>query len=106
MPESFAVKNLMENCLMRNLALFNSLKDDQWQEELHKATLADAALGRMRPPQLATEVVEELSAIIFHPRFGVEQGVRPDGTTKVRPVDHFSWSNVPRGSRAEKRHRA
>ena len=45
-PESFAVKNLMENCLERNLALFDSLKDDQWQEELHKATLADAALGR------------------------------------------------------------
>ena len=26
------------------------------------------------------------------PRFAVAQGVKPDGTEKVRAVDHFSWS--------------
>ena len=36
------------------------------------------------------------------PRFGIIQGTRPDGSIKVRPVDHFSWSHGPRKrSRAE-----
>ena len=26
------------------------------------------------------------------PRFGVAQGLKPDGTAKIRAVDHFSWS--------------
>ena len=30
--------------------------------------------------------------VLCCPRFGVVQGVRPDGTTKLRAVDHFSWS--------------
>ena len=79
------------------------MSDDQWQEELHKATLADAAMGRMSQPRAAVDSQAELSQVLFHPRFGVEQGVRADGTVKVRPVDHFSWSNAPRGSRAQKK---
>ena len=36
------------------------------------------------------------------PRFGIIQGTRQDGTIKVRPVDHFSWSHGSRKrSRAE-----
>ena len=26
------------------------------------------------------------------PRFAVEQGVKPDGSAKIRAIDHFSWS--------------
>lgn len=34
------------------------------------------------------------------PRFGIDQGEKPDGTKKVRAVDHFSWS---RGQKNKKR---
>ena len=30
-------------------------------------------------------------------RFGIEQGRRPDGSVKVRAVDHLSWSAPPEG---------
>ena len=36
------------------------------------------------------------------PRFGVTQGVKPDGTVKVRAVDHFSWSQ-PNGRKKRKK---
>ena len=36
------------------------------------------------------------------PRFGVDQGQKPDGTKKIRAVDHFSWSHV-KGKRKRKR---
>ena len=29
--------------------------------------------------------------VLLHPRFGVEQ-VREDGSIKMRPIDHLSWS--------------
>ena len=29
------------------------------------------------------------------PRLSVDQGIRDDGTRKVRAVDHFSWANSP-----------
>ena len=35
------------------------------------------------------------------PRFAVEQGVQPDGTKKLRAVDHYSWS--PRRGRRRTR---
>ena len=33
----------------------------------------------------------DLHTVRLHPRFGVEQGKRPDGTVKVRSVDNYSW---------------
>ena len=38
------------------------------------------------------------------PRFAVAQGLRADGTTKLRAVDHFSWS-APPADRKRKRSR-
>ena len=31
--------------------------------------------------------------VLLAPRFGVEQGVKPDGSVKIRAVDNFSWSH-------------
>ncbi len=49
----------------------------------------------------------DLEAVRLHPRFSVEQGVREDGTAKVRAVDHLSWSapdaTVPARERTKKR---
>ena len=30
--------------------------------------------------------------VLMVPRFGVAQGLKQDGTAKIRAVDHFSWS--------------
>ena len=44
----------------------------------------------------------DLSAVRVHPRFSVEQGVREDGTKKIRAVDNFSWANAPGGPKKRK----
>ena len=36
------------------------------------------------------------------PRFGINQGLKQDGSVKVRAVDHFSWSS-PDGRRKRKK---
>ena len=36
------------------------------------------------------------------PRFGVTQGQKPDGSTKVRAVDNFSWSLTERGKKRKR----
>jgi hypothetical protein len=33
------------------------------------------------------------SQVRLVPRFAVEQGLQADGTLKIRPVDHMSWSH-------------
>ena len=40
---------------------------------------------------------------LLAPRFGVPQQ-RPDGRRKIRPIDHFSWSNEGLGSKQQKLH--
>ena len=52
------------------------------------SSYSDYGLGQMR----------------LHPRFGIEQGKRPDGTLKIRSVDHFSW--VAGQRRCKKRRKA
>ena len=44
----------------------------------------------------------DLSTVRVHPRFSVEQGVREDGTKKIRAVDNFSWANAPGGPKKRK----
>ena len=60
---------------------------------MHALTLKDAALGRMTPPVHASIV--DLSKVRLVPRFAVHQGTRKDGSAKIRPVDHLSWSHEP-----------
>lgn len=38
------------------------------------------------------------------PRFAIEQGIRSDGSKKIRPVDHLSWSHA--ATSGKKRSRA
>ena len=52
-------------------------------------TVEDGRKGRMTWPVRAQEA--NLDEIRLCPRFGVQQGVREDGTTKVRAVDNMSW---------------
>ena len=54
-------------------------------------TVADAKQGRMSESR---QVEHGDVDVLLSRRFGVEQGVLPDASTKVRPVDDFSASGV------------
>lgn len=74
----------------RNKILCEQLREDtETSVKIHESTMADAALGRMSVPRAATASLT--SELLLHPRFGVSQS-RPDGSTKLRVVDHMSWS--------------
>ena len=66
-------------------------RSDHNEAELHALALGDALLHRMSTPVRASEL--DLNTVKLVPRFGVEQGLRPDGSVKIRAVDHFSWSH-------------
>ena len=55
-------------------------------------TREDAEKGRMSVPQSIDDI--DLGAHRLHPRFGVEQGTKDDGSLKIRAVDNLSWSGV------------
>ena len=65
-------------------------KTDEHAEELFKAITADSQLGRMTPP--AKVSAEACKDKILSPRFAVEQGLKPDGSLKIRPIDDFTAS--------------
>eukprot|EP00959_Pyramimonas_sp_CCMP1952_P014864 314616-Pyramimonas_sp.AAC.1 len=63
-------------------ALFKRTRPSPCDEALHEGALADASAGRLTTPRrLSPDDVPPDAAVI--PRFGVEQGTRPDGTAKV-----------------------
>ena len=79
-----------------NNELLASLKQDDFSAELLALTVKDAKLGRMSMPMPVEEFHEkDLHSLLLAPRFGVEQGLKDDGSVKVRAVDNFSWSCVP-----------
>ena len=77
-------------CEESNRELLASLREDANAVALHAVTLEDAALGWMSDP-VAIDAVD-LGSVRLVPRFGVEQGLKEDGSVKIRPVDHMSWS--------------
>ena len=77
-----SIDQLWDDRAHSNMELLSCLKLDEFHAELHDITLADAKLGRITVPR---EVVEgDLQAFRFSPRFGVERGLKPDGSCKVR----------------------
>ena len=85
-----SVEVLQEDCLRSNHRLVPGLKEDKFAKELFELTCADAALGRMTYPKVVAEC--DLETVRAHPRFAVDQGVKVDGTRKLRAVDNMSWS--------------
>lgn len=83
------MENLRSNIAERNRVLLTNLKEDTHARELLASTEADAGLGRMAFPKLIHDLPP--SDVLLAPRFSVSQ-VRCDGSVKIRPVDHFSWS--------------
>ena len=77
-------------CWDSNVELLESLREDSNSHALHELAKQDHALGRMSMP-VPVESIDLCSARLV-PRFGVEQGLKPDGSVKIRAVDHFSSS--------------
>ena len=72
-----------------NLELIDSLKDDALEIELHGLALKDASLKRMSPPMPIC--MSDIKNMKLHPRFGVSQGVKADGSVKVRVACCFAY---------------
>ena len=92
---------LKQHCLEHNRTLLATLKRDRHAGALLEITRADAELGRMSVPVPVSEC--DLESTLLHPRFAVEQGLKADGTCKLRPIDNFSWSAVGRGSKKKRK---
>jgi len=83
------LNSLQHDAFENNKKLVEGLREDKNASVLLDATKADAEKGRMTEP---IEIIDDPPMNVrLVPRFSAEQ-VRDDGTIKIRPVDHFSWS--------------
>ena len=88
-------------CWHSNAELLKSLREDDNSHALHELAMDDFRLGRMSEPVHANSI--DWSSVRLVPRFGVEQGLKPDGSAKIRAVDHMSWSASHGQKRKRKR---
>ena len=105
-----------DECRASNEAVLSTLRPDEHEKELHEIAINDWQKGRMTKPQRVAEMdtsqvrcrrarynpsvrlcVAALLQVMMVPRFGISQGLRPDGSLKLRAVDHLSWSRRKRG---------
>jgi len=82
---------LRKLCAGSNAALVVSLREVEQAQDLLDLTRADAALGRMSSPEVFDAV--KLQDVRLAPRFPVVKQ-KEDGSTSVRPVDNFAWSDL------------
>eukprot|EP00973_Karenia_brevis_P093203 12416188-Karenia_brevis.AAC.1 len=80
---------LWESRKEANSCLVSTLRSDEYSEWLLENARAEAGMGRLSTPRVVDE--HACVGMILQPRFAVRQ-IRADGTTKLRPIDHFSWS--------------
>ena len=85
-----SIVHLRENCAESNWRLLKTLRESEHSAAVYKQTMDEADLGRMTKPRLAKEC--DLNSFRLNPRFPVEQGVKADGSIKLRMVDNMSWS--------------
>ena len=81
---------LRSQCRSSNQHLIDRIRDDPHEEAIHEMACADATRGWMSHPMPASQCDLECTRAV--PRFGVVQGVKKDGSVKVRAVDNFSWT--------------
>ena len=81
-PQAKSAEALLKGAKAANKRLLARLRSDPNAQELWELTNKDFRLWRMRAPESLTDI--DLGRVILVPRFGVEQGVRSDGTRKAR----------------------
>ena len=94
-----SIVHLWENCAESNWRLLKTLRESEHSAAVFKQTMDEADLGRMTKPRLAKEC--DLNSFRLNPRFPVEQGVKADGSIKLRMVDNMSWSCPAEGAKSE-----
>ena len=94
---------LWKGCYESNEMLIGSLRVDEHEAALHELALNDYKSGRMSKPQEVNW--NDMAKVKLVPRFAVEQGVKPDGSVKIRAVDHFSWSSPDTATAGKERTR-
>ena len=87
-----SVEKLYATAEEGNLKIAGKLKQDEHSGELFSQTLKSAEMGRMTAPRPIEEA--DLSSIRVSQRFSVKQGLRKDGSVKVRCVDGCTESGV------------
>ena len=78
--------------MQRNLELLSTLVEDAHSSELLALTAGDAKLNRMTDPVSIDRV--DLEKVNLATRSGVVQGVREDGSDKIRACDNETQSGT------------
>jgi len=86
----YDLKQMIAERRERNGQILSDLREDANAKELLKSVVDDLQMGRISKVFDLDGI--DLDSVSISPRFGVEQGVREDGTTKVRAVDNFTES--------------
>ena len=86
--EHQSLEGLAAGCLSHNQKLLSSLRQDEHSHELFNMTSVDARLNRMTEPVPSQFV--DLSSIRLAKRFCVDQGLKADGSKKLRAVDDMT----------------
>jgi len=81
---------LVDNRESLNRKVLSKLREDPHSEAIMQMCKHDFELGRMSKVYKAHEI--DLTKISISPRFVVEQGLKEDGSVKLRPIDDFSAS--------------
>ena len=88
-----SLSELYETCGTNNRDILARLKEDvEHSDELYRLTCLDSDLRRMTPLQCCDDI--DMDAVLISQRFGVAQGVKDDGSPKVRCVDSCTESGV------------
>ena len=80
-PAHLAEDVLLDGAEERNKKFLQRDRAEAHAAALHQAACDEASLGRMTAPSLAGEGGRGRHVLV--PRFGVEQGTRPDGSAKA-----------------------
>jgi len=84
---------MYEACSINNRDILSHLSEDiAHSDELFRLTGLDVELGRMTPVVSCSDI--DLDDVCISQRFAVEQGVKDDGSPKVRCVDDCTRSHI------------
>lgn len=90
---SLKAEKLNEEKLVRNSKTIKAMqKVEEEQEKLIEEIRADASLGRMSMPRELS--MQDMESFLLTRRFGINQGLRSDGTVKIRSIDDMTASGV------------
>ena len=89
-PAADSIDKLRSGCRASNLRVLASLSDDAHADAMATDMAQEACEGLMTSLMPAREL--DLDAHLLSKRYGIVQGTRVDGTTKLRAVDDMSES--------------